>query len=199
MEETKKVTVEVVDEKKLKPVVSQPATLKKKSEFEKFTDNFISEDAPKIKKFILDDVLIPTAKKTIQDIITNVLDIVLYGGRSPERNRSGVSATRYSYASYYDRDRRTYEERDRRYERQALNYDELTYNTRSDAERVLSGLRDTIRRYGRTTVLDLFDLSDRTGVYTDDRYGWTDLSYARVVPYRGVYMLDLPKPMPVDD
>ena len=54
---------EVVERKKIEPIAK--AKTKKKSEIKKFTEVFIEEDVKSVKNYIVNDVLIPTAKKEI--------------------------------------------------------------------------------------------------------------------------------------
>lgn len=51
----------------------------KKSEMQKFADVFISEDVNNVKSYIVMDVLVPAIKKAISDIVTNGIDMILYG------------------------------------------------------------------------------------------------------------------------
>ena len=72
-----KVDEPVVREKKVEAITT--ATVKKKGEMKKFTDIFISEDVGSVKSYILMDVLVPAIKKAISDIVTNGIDMILYG------------------------------------------------------------------------------------------------------------------------
>ena len=85
-EEQKRENKEVVERKKIEPVAK--AKTKKKSEIKKFTDVFIAEDVTSVKNYIVNDVLIPAAKKAISDIVTNGIDMILYGeARGKDRRR----------------------------------------------------------------------------------------------------------------
>ena len=97
-----------VEEKRVEKVVKGSTRTKKKSELSKIKDTFISEDAANVKSYIIGDVLIPAAKKAISDIVSNGIDMILYGGKSPNRDRRGSS----NYISYRDYSRR---DDDRRY------------------------------------------------------------------------------------
>lgn len=67
----------------------------------------------------------------------------------------------------------------------AYSFDDILYRTRGDAEVVLAQLRELIQLYKMASVNDLYDLSGITppaNGYTAAKYGWRDLSMARVVP-----------------
>lgn len=193
-EEQKRENKEVVERKKIEPVAK--AKTKKKSEIKKFTDVFIAEDVTSVKNYIVNDVLIPAAKKAISDIVTNGIDMILYGeARGKDRRRD--SGSRVSYTKYYERDRdRDY---DRRRERRSVyDYDDIILDTRREAEDVLNRMDDLIDAYGMVSVADLYDLVGVSGNYTDNKYGWTNLRNAEVRRTRDGYLIKLPKALPFD-
>ena len=158
-----------VEEKRVEKVVKGSTRTKKKSELSKIKDTFISEDAANVKSYIIGDVLIPAAKKAISDIVSNGIDMILYGGKSPNRDRRGSS----NYISYRDYSRR---DDDRRYSSsntRRADFEDIVFDYRSDAEAVLDQMHDICGRYGFVTVADLFDMADRTPPYTANSYGGT--------------------------
>lgn len=192
----------VKEEQKNKEVVKkdiQPvakAKTKKKSEVKKFADVFIAEDITSVKDYIVNDVLIPAAKKAISDIITNGIDMILYGeARGKDRRRD--TGSRVSYTKYYERDRdRDYDRG--RIRRSVYDYDDIILDTRGEAEDVLNRMDDLIDAYGMVSVADLYDLVGVSGNYTDNKYGWTNLRNAEVRRTRDGYLLKLPKALPFD-
>ena len=164
-------------DKKVEKVISGSAKPKKKGEMQKFADVFISEDVGNVKSYILMDVLVPAIKKAISDIVTNGIDMILYGETG--RTRKASSGTKVSYGKYYDR------EPDRRRDRSissrgGYDYDDIVFETRGDAEKVLDSMNDIISQYGVVSVLDLYDLADvSTDNYAANKYGWTARSGKR--------------------
>lgn len=63
-----------------------------------------AEDASNVVDYIWMDVLIPTIKNTISDIITNGVDMMLWG--AVKGNKRRPSNTYVSYRDYSSRDRR---------------------------------------------------------------------------------------------
>lgn len=184
-----------VAEKKVEKAVAGPVKVKKKSEMSKLKDIFISEDAGNVKSYVIMDVLIPALKKAVSDIVTNGIDMILYGetGRS---KRSSI-ASNVSYRSYYDR-----RDDDRRYSSNrtvsGYSYNDIILETRGEAEEVLSRLDELIETYKVATVADLYDLVGITGNYTDNKYGWTNIRNAEAVRVRDGYVLKLPKALPIN-
>ncbi len=183
-------------DKKVEKVISGSAKPKKKGEMQKFADVFISEDVGNVKSYILMDVLVPAIKKAISDIVTNGIDMILYGETG--RTRKASSGTKVSYGKFYDR------EPDRRRERLAssrggYDYDDIVFETRGDAESVLDAMNDIISQYGVVSVGDLYDLADvSTDNYAVNKYGWTDISGCKPVRVRDGYILKLPKALPIN-
>jgi hypothetical protein len=184
-----------VPKKKVEKVISGTAKSKKKSEIQKFTDVFISEDVNNVKSYILLEVLVPAIKKAISDIVTNGIDMILYGETG--KTKSNSTASKISYRSYYDGGnvRRDYSTTRTK---TGYNYDDIILDNRGEAEEVLSRMDELISTYGLVSVADLYDLVGVTGNYTDNKYGWTDIRSASVIRVRDGYMLKLPKALPLN-
>lgn len=182
-------------EKKVEKVVSGPVKARKKSEMQKFADVFIQEDAQKVKSYILMDVLVPAVKKAISDIVTNGIDMILYGETG--RSKKSGTASKVSYRSYYDKkdERRDYSANRTR---TGYDYDDVVLDNRGEAEDVLSRMDELIATYGIVSVADFYDLVGITGNYTDNKYGWTDIRNASVVRVRDGYVIKLPRALPLN-
>lgn len=181
-------------EKSIEKVVKGTVKTKKKSGLHKFTDVFISEDAANVKSYIFMDVLVPAIKKAISDIITDGIDMILYGGNGRGKRNSGPSYLSYvSYSTRKDNrsigDNRT---------RTGYSYNDIILETRGEAEEVLSRMDELIESYGIVSVADLYDLVGIIGNYTDNKYGWTNIRNAKTVRVRDGYMLNLPKALPIN-
>lgn len=183
------------ERKKLDKVVTGTVKTRKKSELKKFADIFISEDIQNVKNFVLMDVLVPAVKKAISDIVTNGIDMILYGGTGySNRNTPG---SKVSYRSYYDRKDDGYRHDNSR-SRNGYSYDDIVLETRGEAEDVLDQMNALIETYGVASIADLCDLIGRNSQYTDNKYGWTNLRNAEPVRVRDGYLLKLPKALPIN-
>ena len=183
-----------------KAVVTGNASTKKKSEIRKFADGFVSEDAANVKSYILQDVIIPAAKRILDDVIVGSLRMFLYGDKGSSGG-SRSNASKVSYRSYYER------ESDRRRDsgsgrgRSGFEYDDIEFEYRGDAEAVLTEMENIIEsEYQMASVADLYDLA---GVSNNNpstnRYGWTNLATATVARTRdGKYVIKLPRAMPLN-
>lgn len=182
--------------KQLEKVVTGSVKTKKKNEMHKIADVFISEDVANVKEYILMDVLVPAVKKAISDIITNGIDMILYG--SAGRGKRTTSAGNVSYNKYYDQRRndRAYESRSRT---PVYQHDDIVLESRGEAEDVIERMTELADLYGQVSVADLYDLVGVTGNYTDNKYGWTNVRNAEVIRVRDGYMLKLPKVLPLSN
>ena len=176
----------VEDKNKVDKIVKGKVKTKKKNGI---LSSFINDDLQDIKKYIVEDVLIPTIKKTITDVVKNSIDMFFYGEVSrPNRGNS----SRISYSAYYDRDREP------RRRRNSLLIDDIVLESRAEAEEVLDRLDEMIEEFGMASVLNLYDLIGVTAPFTSDKYGWTDIRNATAVRVRDGYLLKLPRVMPLD-
>ena len=182
---------------KTNKVVAGPVAVRKKTGIQKITDTFINDDMPKIKNYIVADVLIPSIKKAISDIVRNGIDMVLYGEAG--RSRDKTPGSKVSYRSYYDNPVGSRESERSRSSRSVFDYDEVEFTSIGDAELTLSQMEDIIEKYGFVKVADYYDLA---GVSIDNHcannYGWTDLRAAYVSRARDKYVINLPKALPID-
>ena len=75
----------------------------------------------------------------------------------------------------------------------------VIFGTEKDARQVLSELKGGIERYGAASVADLYDLAGVTCPnYTANKYGWTSLSSAEIVPVTGGFEIRFPSVQPIN-
>lgn len=184
---------EPIEEKKIEKVVTG-TVIKKKNGVRKLADTFISEDVANVKSYVIMDVLVPAIKKAVSDIVTDGIDMILYGSENNRRSRNRDN-NRVSYVSYSD-----YSKRDDRRPRRpsGYSYDDIILDSRSEAEEVLIQMNELLDRYSVVSVADLYDLVGITGNYTDNKYGWTQLRSADVIHVRDGWLLKLPRAMLID-
>ena len=188
--------------KEIKKVAS--ATKRKKSMAKKFKEAFVGEDGDdqSVADYILYDVLVPAAKNTISDMVTGGIEMILYGERrgSSRMNRNrGRSYVNYSgYSTRRDDDRVRNGSRVRRSARDRVYNDDIVIPTRGEAEQTIDSLLDIIDQYGSASIADLYSLTGIDSDFTDNSYGWTNLSTASVSRTRDGYILNLPRAYPID-
>ena len=71
--------------------------------------------------------------------------------------------------------------------------------TRELAEKVLDGMLYLINGPGKVSVSDYYQLAGISGRYSDEKYGWFDLTNVVVRRVREGYSLNLPRPVKFDN
>lgn len=189
------------EEKKIERLVTTEVVRRKKSLGKRFTDIFVSGDKKSVMSYVTFDVILPAAKEMVSDAFTQGIERMLFG-ESRGRRPSGASRNGYvAYNSRYSTPVARTREEPRTISRRARgshDFDEVILGTRVEAEEVIDRLYELIEKYQTASVHDLYELVGVDGSYTDDKWGWNDLRGARVTQVRGGYLLDLPKPEPLD-
>lgn len=187
----------VTEEKRIQKIVRGPVKTKK-NELRKFADIFISEDISSVKDYIFTDVLVPAVKKAIYDVVTNGIDMFLYGGSG--KGKSASSGSKVPYYSYSNtKNTVNFRGSENTMSRSAADYDEIIWPDRGSAERAKQQMQDIVTRYGIVTVNDLYEMTPLNPPFTAQKYGWMgDLSSVDVIRVRDGYVLKLPRAVPID-
>lgn len=181
---------EPMADKKIEKVVSGAVKQRKKTGLSRAASTFMPGDVDSVKSYILMDVLVPSVKRAISDIVCNGINMLL---GEPTRGKGGNSgAAKVSYRQYYrdPDDRRDYA---RPRAQAQYSYDDIIFDDRGDAEEVLYRMEELLERFEVVSVADLFDMAGISCNYTDNKYGWTDLRSAHVERVRDGYVIRLPR------
>ena len=180
------------EEKKVEKVVKGSVKTRKKSGVRKAADSIISEDVQNVKSYILMDVLIPAIKKAVVDIVTDGINMIIYGDTRP---RGSSRTSKIAYTDYSRDDRRSI---NYNRTRNGYSYDDIILETRGEAEEVIDRMNELIVMYGTVSVADLYDLVGKSCQYTDNKYGWKNIRNAEPVRVSDGFMLKLPRALPID-
>lgn len=187
-----KLKEEAREERRVEKVVSAAST--KKNRTRSFVNTFISEEAKNIKDYAISDVVIPTIKNAIVDIVCNGVTMI-FGTRGGQSRTSGGS--KISYSGFYDQRNNSGRWAESK-TGSRFDYDDIVYKTRADAESVLMQMEDELRRYGVVRVADMYDMSELTPPYTSNRYGWTSVRNAEIKRIPEGYIIKLPQAAVID-
>lgn len=179
-----------MEDKKIEKVVTGGVKQRKKSGLSKAASTFMPGDVDSVKSYILMDILIPSIKRAISDVVCNGINMLL---GEPNRGKGGNGASaKVSYRQYYrdEPDRRDYA---RPRAQAQYSYDDIVFDNRGDAEEVLYRMEELLERFEVVSVADLFDMAGISCQYTDNKYGWTDLRSAHVERVRDGYIISLPR------
>lgn len=187
------------EEKHIEKVITGKVVSKPKSGFKKFIGKFVESDAHSISEHVQNEIIIPTIKDTIVNVVQRSIEIFMYGGSvSPRKNnRFGKSLiSKVSYEDYYDNRIRQNKVRSRA--AQGYDYDDIILESRGDAQLVLDQLDDLIERYGVVSVADLCETVDIPHNFTAQKFGWNNIRNARIQNVHGGWLIKMPKAEPLD-
>lgn len=176
---------------RVEKVVTGSVTTMKPTKTSRLLKELISDDVDSIGEYLLTEVIIPTIKNGIDDLITNGLHMILWGTTAGKSSKNS-SIPHVSYSKFYsqgDSRKKPTTTTDDRYD-----CDPLIFDNRADAEEVLNTMIDLIDTYQNVSILDLYDLVGKETNFAQQKYGWTSLGSARVDRVREGYLLKLPKP-----
>lgn len=185
-----------IDEKRVAPVVSEGATVRKKSGFGRIVSSIITSSTEEMSEWFREEMLIPWIKKGVWDLFTNGIDMLVYGRSGAKHSSSNIS--KVSYNSYYTSSTRK-SEGERTSRGSIFDYDTIVFKTRGDAEAVLASLDELIDQFGLATVGDFYELAEvEAPSYTAEDYGWKSLKSAQILRCRDGYIIKMPKANPIN-
>lgn len=178
------------ERKKLAPVVKGKVSKQKKSVGQKFKEAFLGDTTKSVSEYLLYDILVPTLKNMLSEMISGGTDMFLFGerrrGSSPPRNRAFSSYDKYYQSSANDK------AEPNRNAKVQHDFDDIVFDSRGEAEAVLSSLVDLTIEYGQASVMNFYDLSGVPSSYVDDGFGWSNLRSAYTDRIRNGYVIRFP-------
>lgn len=193
--------------KRVERVVQSEVVRRKTPLGRRMTQNLIGGDVQSVWGYVFGEVLIPAARDMVADAVSGGVERMIFGDSSNSarrsRNRGGSSGhTSYNQMSQrpsnnrYGRDEPRREISNRA--RSSHTFDEIILKTRVEAEEVLDRMDALIDKYEAATVADFYELCGVSGNYTDNKYGWFELRGASISHVRGGYLMNMPKPEPLE-
>lgn len=160
-----------------------------------FFEAFLEDDVSDIKAYVISDVIIPAIKNLIFDSFVGSIEMALFGTVNRSRGRGGSNASSH-YVSYnkFSNNRSNSAADSRRSSR--LDYQDIVFEERADAEEVLDTLSNLIDDYGQASIGDFYDAAGITpdnDFAKNEEYGWYDLRTAKVQRIRDGYIISMPR------
>ena len=185
--------------KNLQPVVTGEVVTKKRSVFRKFTDALINQNIENAKEYIVFDIVVPAIKNTFSDALISIVEMI-FGTRRTAKPGS----TTTSYTAYYNKKNGNTQQPTTTTPSTPYlglskrDFDEVIVETRWEAEDVIDHLTTAILEYGSVSIADFYELVGIQSSFTDNKYGWTNLSTATVERVGGGYLIKLPPTVKLD-
>lgn len=194
--------VERVERPKIERIVDGPVLRRKRPLSRRIKETFLGgEGATGVFQFVFMEVIVPAAKDMIADSATQAIERTVFGeSRSTSRrtgSRIAASVGQVAYNRFGGNSVLTNREAPRQSMstrgRAVRDFDEILLATRQEGEEVLEKMYTLLSQFGSVSVSDLEEMLGIKGEYTNQKYGWEDLTGSRLVRIRnGSYLLDLP-------
>lgn len=181
-------------EKSTESKVIAKASEKKNRTVYRALSDFVVSDIPEVWEHLVIDVVIPTVKSMLTDMVTQGVQSLLYGNSAPKTRGSYVtygsrSTTSYSRASAPMRSRPQTRSDDR--------IRDLEFESNQDLRDMLAFIAEVFDDREVLTVAELKEAAGLKVSYVDDRWGWGREASFRSVVDRGRHVLLVPSPEPL--
>lgn len=184
------------EKKVVKKVTYGNVSIRKQPITKRLAGTFFGENLSSAFEYVVSDIIVPTIKDTMYNIISGGLSTMLYGRNV---SRGGLGGTKYKYSTSSVRGNTNISQPTNNY-RPANDIEEIVFESRGDAEIVLDTLRNLIEEYEWATVQDLYSAAGKTPArnnWTTVNWGWDTLAKAYVEGIiGGGYIINLPHPKP---
>lgn len=168
---------------------------KQVSATDKLLKRFIKTDAKSLKEYVINDFLIPNCLRLLRDTAVNAIDMLLLGkagGKSSSGNSGTRDYTSFSGSGVASNGSRWSPEANK--QRSIDKLSSIIFNSRGDAEAFLGAIDERIRLYKRCSLLDCFDMLEKTNTSpTDENYGWRSIDGAEIRACQGGFEIIYPR------
>ena len=185
---------------KLTKVIEGVVVQKKAPVMKRMVRGLVADDINNVGEFLVTDVLLPSFRNLLFDLITQGSARTLFGSTGARRSLGGagpVSSIRTAYNKIAEGNPSDIRRSAQPVRRRTAPMELIILETREEALAVLDALMARVERFGRASKADLNDLLGITGEFTDQNWGWTNLDQAGVSQSRDGYLLDFPDPIDI--
>ena len=165
-----------------KKVIKGTAQKGKKTLSQKFSETFTPGDIHEVTDHLVRDIFIPNVIDVMSDMLHSFIDGMIFGEDAPRtpyrgsRKRNKGSNIPFSSISTGNSQRRAQTAHGRR----TFDFDQILLDSRGEAQLVLDEMNERIDAYDKCTVADLYDAVGWDHDYTERKYGWYDISSAKI-------------------
>ena len=183
---------------KFEKAISGSVKTYKKNTANKIAELFLPDDVSDIGSYMskcAKDTFIPMIKNSVVSFVSSALGVDT--GRFI--NSVTGSSPRVGYINYNaigSNKQINAQTRMNNVPKSIREFDELIFDNRGAAQIVLDQMCDIVQEYGFITVAAFYDLCGYYGENTTNKYGWNDLSTARIVQVGGGFIIKLPRAIP---
>lgn len=161
-----------------------------------------TQDFRDIKEGVINDIIRPKIKEMAYNFVGNIvnsidstLQMMIFGDVRRSSTRPGDRVSYNQFSTSYRKPAPSLNPSIST----SYNCDDLTYETRGDAEAVLMAMRDHLSRFNYVEVSRMYEFSNLSMPnWTSNNYGWDNLDGVTVKrTMEGDYVIDLPRAKPL--
>lgn len=161
---------------------------------EKPTVEVIEAKEPSVIESVIDyvvkDVVVPMAKEAILNAVNGGLAMIFYGDAN--QRRVSVSGGRRDYSNISSRGNTV---RNQQSSSSSKDVSSIPIRSYSKALEIIESLKDNLKEYGQASVADFKDAAEVSSVFTDNDWGWKDITGAFITQNGdGYFNIHLSKP-----
>ena len=186
--------------KQISKVTTGNVKVKKPGVGQLFAETFLSDNVETVSSYVVEDVIIPSVKDMIADLVKGAIDIILYGGESKSYRSSTRKPINYSSIST-GKTTRSSQKENSKYVSRGSSISDIIFEDRRDAVEVVQNMYELMGDYHMVSKADLYDMVGKQSSWTDQKWGWyeDDIPSGELVRHtRDGWILDLPKPKVLD-
>lgn len=185
-------------EKKIEKLVDNPVARRKKTLGSRLRELMFNGD--NIVEYVVQDVILPAFKETLTEAVGGALDRALFGENGDRRPRRSGRPSAFGGTAHTNYNRYSTPAPSRNApvraipSRRSNDFEDIIFATKVEANRILDQMDRLVDKYGQVTARDVYEMVGESFHYTDEKYGWTDLSRASTRRLNnGGYLLVLPR------
>jgi hypothetical protein len=184
-------------ERHSKKIVKNDTMVKKESGIKKLYGVFFDEEPKDVISNVFKDTILPDLKGIITHAGTDAWDRMVNGENAGKSRRRSGEDTNYNkrYRSRGVRSRYEDERDDDEEEKAKIDFRDIVYESKTDAEDVMEGLLDALEDYDDVPIGTVYELAGYEDyiVPAHWNYGWTNLDDLRTINDRGDWKIKYPR------
>lgn len=189
------------EEKRTEKIIKGTVAVRKKSLGRKFAEVFLGDNLKNVGQNIVKNVIVPTIKITIDDVLGGGLHMLLWGDTNFRRGGYSQSGSRYylgggNNSSSYTTGNSLYANTNRSVTpvNDSRSVQEVIFHARADAEDVLSHMYELLEEFGAVRVMDFYEsVGYSSNDFTNNYWGWKDLRGSDIRPTRDGFVIIFPR------
>ena len=171
---------------------------KERSFLRRIGDILINQNEESLTDYVVNKVIVPSVKNMWADALISMIEFI-FGTRRPV---SG-SGSKTNYTVFSNPASKPVQSSLQEPERYSIassrqDFKEVIFEERWQAEDTIDKMVTAIMEYGTVSVADYYDIVGVASNFTDNKYGWTNLSNAHIERVGGGYLLKLPPTIKLD-